>query len=347
MTSDTTHDPDAEVGEEPDRALSGPSRDALSRREKPTAAIDVDTNTSGIERLIAPTTIRLGRMARHQIERDGWPDFQSFDREAYPAALRREAALQWAGRARAEHGSVHQFSALTHALCEARAGHELLGALARLITDEVRHVDLCARMALACDPDAATQSPATFRFPIPKAPWPAAPRLERDASGDAAKEQQQTLLGWCAHAILVACCLGETLSRPMLEAIDVVATDPVARAVARQILRDEHLHAAFGWDALTLLWPALDDTRRAALHAGLRDAFAGFEISTACGLTVEDLAGSTLEISPPHEASPPNLGTLDDRQYAMIFYATIEQEIIPALESIGLDARRAWAERRR
>ena len=330
-----------------DRAISGPSRDALSRLEVVSAAIDLAAAVSGMERLVAPTTTRLGRMARNQIERDGWPDFGAFEASAYPESLRREAALQWAGRARAEHGSVHQFSALTYALCEARVGHELLGALARLITDEVRHVDLCARMALACDPEAATREPATLRFPIPKAPWPAAPAFERHATGAAADEQQQAMLGWCAHAILVACCLGETLSRPMLEAIEVVATEPVARAVARQILRDEHLHAAFGWDSLALLWPALDARRREALHGSLRDAFAGFQQSTACGITVEELADSTLEIVPPDDTSPPNLGTLDDRQYATIFYVTIEREIIPALESIGFDARRAWAERPR
>jgi hypothetical protein len=330
-----------------ERALSGPSRDALSRRERASAAVDVDAATSGLERLVAPTTTRLTRLHRGQIERDGWPDFEAFDRADYPAALRREAALQWAGRARAEHGSVHQFSALTHALCEARVGHELLGALARLLTDEVRHVDLCARMALACDPEAGAREPALLRFPIPKAPWPHAPRVDRSASGEAARAQQQALLGWCAHAILVACCLGETLSRPMLEAIDVVATEPVARAVARQILRDEHLHAAFGWDALALLWPILDGAQRGALHHGLREAFAGFQQTTACGIPVEALAGSTLEIAPPDASSPPNLGTLDDHQYAMIFYTTIEQEIIPGLEAIGVDAGRAWAERPR
>ena len=43
----------------------------------------------------------------------------------------------------------------------------------------------------------------------------------------------------------------------------------------------------------------------------------------------------------------PNLGCMEPRIYAMIFYATVEQEILPQLEAIGLDARRAWARRPR
>ena len=43
--------------------------------------------------------------------------------------------------------------------------------------------------------------------------------------------------------------------------------------------------------------------------------------------------------------SGPNLGTLSDLQYAMIFYATLETEILPQLDALGLDGAGAWAER--
>jgi len=287
---------------------------------------------TGSERMLALATERLANMHRVQVHRDPWPDFASFDPDRYDAAMRRAAAVQWAGRARAEHGSIHQFTQLAHALANARVPLHLHGALARLITDEVRHAELCAELAIACWPEGRAQSPAVFDWPPPRAPWPDPPGPD---AGDTA------LLGWAAEAITVACCLGETLSRPMLEAIAVVATDPIAEACARQILRDEHLHATFGWEALAYLWPRLDAPRREGVHRRLARAFAGFEATTACGIPLDRIVGQELEIA----RGEPNLGTLTDLQYAMIFYATLEQEILPRLAEIGLDGARAWAER--
>jgi len=275
----------------------------------------------------------LDAMHRGQIRRDPWPDFASFDRERYPAELRRTGAVQWAARARAEYGSVHQFTQVSHALTTARVALPLLGSLARLITDEVRHAEICAAMALACDPEASAR---TLRFPPPRTPWPAPP------SGHA----REPLLTWAARAILVACCLGETLSRPMLEAIATRATDPIAEGVARQILRDEHLHATFGWEALARLLPQLGPGARPKLEHTLTWAFGSFERSTACGIRVEELAGREIEIV-PGDPSDPNLGTLTDEHYAAIFFATIEQEILPKLAELELDGETAWAQRAR
>ena len=273
----------------------------------------------------------LGAMHRAQVRRDPWPDFAAFERERYPLELRRAAAVQWAGRARAEYGSVHQFSQVTHALACGRVALPLLGGLSRLITDEVRHAEICAAMALACDPEASEH---TRRFPPPRTAWPRPPQ------GD----EREPLLAWAAGAILIACCLGETLSRPMLEAIALQATDPLAEGVARQILRDEHLHATFGWEALEALLPELGASSREQLQEQLTRALGAFERTTACGIPVEDLVGREVAVGAGEE---PNLGTLSDEHYAAIFFATIEQEILPRFAELGFDARAAWAARPR
>lgn len=271
---------------------------------------------------------RMEAMHRAQVHRDRWPDFAAFDGERYPEALRRAAAVQWAGRARNEHGSVHQFSALTHAFCEARVPVPFLGALARLITDEVRHAELCTAMALACDPDG--RDGKAFRWPRPRAPWPDAPR-----------DDDQAILRWAADAIACACCIGETLSRPLLAAVETLATDPVVASVAAQILRDEHLHATFGWEALAWILPQLDDDGRRWLCDQLPRRFAGFERSTALGVRAEAIADREITIA----AGASNLGTLSAEQYAVIFFATFEQEILPGFRALGLDADWAWAAR--
>ncbi len=293
---------------------------------------------TGAERMLATATERLGRMHRTQVHRDPWPEFSTFEVSRYDATLRRLAAVQWAGRARAEHGSVHQFTIVAHALCNARIALPVLGALARLITDEVRHAELCAEMALACWPEGTKTEPAVFRWDPPRAPWRMPPAVEADDGDD----DPQPLLAWAAEAILISCCIGETLSRPMLEAIAVVATEPLADAVARQILRDEHLHATFGWETLGMLVPRLTKDNVRALQLRMARAFAGVEATTACGITVDQVAGKSIAIE---RGDAPNLGTLSDEQYAMIFFATMESEVLPRMEGVGLDAWDGWRSR--
>lgn len=296
------------------------------------------SDPTGSERMLAPATERLARMHRTQVHRDPWPDFTAFERERFDATLRRAAAVQWAGRARAEHGSVQQFTILAHALCNVRIELPVLGSLARLITDEVRHAELCAEMGLACWPEGKSSEPAVFRWDRPRLPWVGPPVLADDP---------KPTLAWAAEAVLVSCCIGETLSRPMLEAIALVATEPLAAAVARQILRDEHLHASFGWETLGLLLPRIDDAQRAALEDRMARSFGAVESTTACGIAVEAVAGKSLAIAPSDEPDHHNLGTLTDEQYAMIFFATMETEVLPQLAALGLDAMGAWQRRPR
>jgi hypothetical protein len=199
----------------------------------------------------------------------------------------------------------------------------------------VRHAELCAELALACWPEGRGSEPAVFRWDPPRLPWVGPPVLGEDPG---------PTLGWAAEAILVSCCIGETLSRPMLEAIAMVATEPLAQAVARQILRDEHLHATFGWETLGSLLPRLDQAQHDALAQRMTRAFGAVERTTACGIAVEAVAGKSLAIA---EGNEPNLGTLGDEQYAMIFFATMETEVLPQLQALGLDAMGAWQRRPR
>lgn len=283
--------------------------------------------------MLTLATERLAKMHKAQVHRDPWPLFDSFPVAGYSKELRREAAVQWAGRARAEYGSVHDFSSLTYALSESRAPLHILGALTRLQTDEVRHAEMCAEMAGACYPEGLEDEPHLFVMSVPAAPWSRSPTPEK---GPAAIET------WAACAIVSACCLGEALSKPMLEAIAIVATEPLCEAVARQILRDEHLHATFGFETLAWLLPRLTEEGREQVQERLREALGSLERSTACGISIEEVAESDIEI---HASDNPNLGTLSSMQYAMIFYATLESEIFPRLESLGLDPVSAWAQR--
>ncbi len=278
-------------------------------------------------------TDRLATMARAQIRRDPWPDFDAFDASRYTEAQRMPAARQWWRRAREEYGSISEFTQLAHVLAQARAPIDLLAALSRLITDEARHAALCASMAKALMPGVDPE--AVFAWAPPAAPWPEPPRTN----------EREPLLAWAADVVLCACCIGEALSRPLFEALATVITDPIPEAVVRQILRDEHLHAAFGWEALEWLRAELGDDARAALNHRLARRLAGFERTCVVGVTLEELANTELVIAPPEPSAEPNLGLLGNRAYATIFYATLETEILPRFAQLGFDADHAWRTR--
>ena len=131
---------------------------------------------SAVLRMRGEASGRLGRLHRKQVAREPEPDFASFDPSAWPDPMRREAASQWAGRARNEHASIQQFAQLIEVLATARAELELLGVLSRIVTDEVRHVSLCTRMALAIWPEGPELEPKIFAWPKPGTPWPDPPR---------------------------------------------------------------------------------------------------------------------------------------------------------------------------
>jgi hypothetical protein len=276
------------------------------------------------------------------VRRAGWPDFGAFDVAAYPAAQRRQAAHEWVRRARLEHASVHQFTQVSHVLCEARVPLEVLGALSRLIADEVRHSELEWQMAHACYPEGERED-GFFAWPRPRTPW-AAPPLVDAASGAGPDANVEPLLRWAADAVIGACCIGETVSVSTLEALATVTTEPASEAVFRQILRDEHLHATFGFETLALLWPRLGAPSRRWLEAELAVHLAAFERGVAEGISLAELVDQPLEIHPGDPARP-NLGLMPRRHYALIYYATVESEVLPRLEAIGLRAFAAWAAR--
>ena len=276
-----------------------------------------------------PAPRRLAAMHRSQVRRDPWPALEDFDATRFPLALRRPAARQWWRRAREEYGSIHEFAQLAHALTSARVPTQILGALSRLITDEARHADLCATAARALD------AGEDFEWRAPGSPFPEPPTGEGEAA----------LLAWAADAVLCSCCIGETLSRPLFETLALRITEPALEGVVRQVLKDEHLHASFGWELLGWLRERLDEERRAWLQGRLARRLGNFEKSCRAGQSLGDLEGAELVVEPPAEDAPPNLGLLTPREYAIVFYATLEAEILPRFDALGFDAMGAWQAR--
>jgi hypothetical protein len=283
---------------------------------------------------LEPTTETIGRMHRKQIDRGQPVEWERFDLQRYLDAGQHElverARREWAHRAVAEYMSTAQFSQLLHRLTRLGAPLELIGAATRLPVDECRHAELCAKMA-------ELLGGAGERHQVSE------PNLWLYNEEEQIDEgNERGLLLATTLTVLTACCFGETLSVPMLEAIEVVCTDEVAGRCAQLIAGDEGYHSTFGWEALGWLWPRLCEEDQALIRARLPRLMAHFEhVSAANPKILEQLAGGGVEI----ERGETNLGTLTHLQYAAIFYHTMEHEILPGLDALGMDGMGAWARR--
>jgi len=269
---------------------------------------------------LGQTTELLARFHRKLMDRQA-PPWDDFDASAYDEETREHARRQWAGRAVAEYASTAHFAQLIHRLTLLGAPIELIGAATRLCQDECRHAELCARMADLLG----------GREDCPVGPE----RLSlRDGEPDALLAVYFT--------ILEVCCFGEVLSVPMLRSMEIVADDPLAKAIVNIIGNDEEYHARFGWEALAALTDRLTDVQRARVQESLRISMGHFErVCIGSPEVIERLAGQEIEIAP----RPGNLATLEDVEYAAIFYDTMQGEIMPKLADLGFDPQEAWRTR--
>ena len=110
-------------------------------------------------------TFRLRRASEERAELDlavehaaiaaprrGAIDWGGFERASHPAAILTAAARDWRERARQEYGSLALFTQLASQVHLVGAPLDWSGAFARMIADEVRHTELCARFAAELEP---------------------------------------------------------------------------------------------------------------------------------------------------------------------------------------------------
>jgi hypothetical protein len=139
----------------------------------------------------------------------------------------------WTQSAHQEWCAAGAFTALLQQLLLARAPVDLIGMAGRFVADEMLHVELASRMAMAYGGGVALDVDYDRAIPF--------------------VDEGSALLRACALAIRVS-CVGESFSLPVIAHEYWSATDPVARSVLGRIAADEGPHARVGW--LVLDWAA-------------------------------------------------------------------------------------------
>lgn len=155
----------------------------------------------------------------------------------------------WAARVHDEQRSAVVFAELLSCLARAGAPFEASAAIARLIGDELRHAELCARMARAFGArDVEASGDALALPPSDEAPLPRALRI-------------------AVRELVV----GEGESVAVLTAYRDAASDPACRALLSSLLADEARHFAVGRALVPVLRARLEAGERARLDRELTE----------------------------------------------------------------------------
>lgn len=242
--------------------------------------------------------------------RKGVVHWGAFDAAAYAPTALDEAARLWRTRAAQEMRSLALFTELASQLHQLGAPLDWSGAFARMIADEVRHADLCLRTCEALG-------------------RPAPPELDE---GDLRQTVRGPLRAHVRETVVAAFCIGETISGRMFRRALRAATVPLAREVVAAIVVDETFHAELGWELAALLMREGEGhaAERDALAARLPALFAHFA-RLCCARRGPSWARAEAEVG-----EGPNFGTLTEAGYARAFFDGMEEDVVPALEAIGL-----------
>lgn len=221
------------------------------------------------------------------------------------------AAIEtWRGRMVNEYASSRVFAALAEQLAGAGLDSREVAAFA---DEERRHGVLCGAVVEALGGEARAILPAAPEFP-----------LHADA---------RTPLEAALRNVLSVCCLSETVAVALIGAERLEMPEGQLRELLTSIWSDEVGHARFGWRLLAEVAATLDGATRARLGDYLEVAFAH--------LVEHELAHLPLSSRPPPEGAA--LGLCNGGDARALFFATVEEVIVPALEAHGLPARRAWS----
>jgi hypothetical protein len=155
-------------------------------------------------------------------------DWPKLDASGLDAAKRAIVGASWKERARQEHLAIGAFALVAQELAAEGCDAIVLSLVTKAACDEVRHADICTKMAIALLGE--ENVPVRYRG-LPNVP---------KHGGESASTR--VLL----HVVEM-CCLSETITGVYFTEMHRRATNPVARAVIASLLADELDHGRVGW----------------------------------------------------------------------------------------------------
>lgn len=219
-------------------------------------------------------------------------------------------AATWAFRTRAEIEATARFARMATELAGVGATQVVVQGASDASADELRHRDLCARLAAKWgEPDALAHVPPRTRI------------------GRSDMDPRDRLL-W---EMVAVCCISETMNTSLMTRCMEVAKHEEIRSTLHELLEDEVRHARLGWAHL------------AAERAGGRGQFLGDVLPLLLDASVEPGFLEGTEPLPWTDALY-DYGELPWAELVQIYRDTLNLVIFPGLDAVGIDTSkgRAW-----
>jgi hypothetical protein len=268
------------------------------------------------------TTTPLARLHERTLERGltrkrPHIDFAGFDRTKYPRPALALAHHAQTKLALGEYTAVDLFAHLASSMTLNGVPFDLVAAAASIPHDEIRHADYAMRAARALA-GADTE-------------------IEFDASALRKRWDRPLGLEDLDFTMMEVSAIGETLSCALLSACRERAKDPMMRAVFAGIVSDEVHHARLGW--YYFAWRAPQWTRAERQRVADR---AGTEV-----VGIERHFWRGRDAPPGARKAARELGVLESEGQREAVRSVMENEIVPALDALGLGSSHAWRIRQR
>jgi len=217
----------------------------------------------------------------------------------HPEALRASAIRTWRARMVNEYSSASVFEALAQQLAEIDFGEQLATTCTGFAAEERKHGVLCAAVALALGGEAVAEVRNHQPFPAHTDAPPRAAALRN---------------------IIHVCCLSETVAVSLIGDERERMPEGALRRLLTSIYADEIGHCRFGWRLLERVAPGLSSNERIAIERYLPVALAHLEHHELAHLP---------DVDAP--ASGERLGLCSGRDARRLFYATVDEVILPGL----------------
>jgi hypothetical protein len=244
------------------------------------------------------------RKLRPEVENMPW---DSLDVSGYPEHVVVAARRAWTGAAFQEHRTGAACALTLKALIEARAPLDLIAVASRFPLDEMVHVELCARLAMALG--GGTEIRHRPHAMIYEPPRELSPRL------------------YASELVVHNFCVGEALSIPLLRGSWKAAAQPLTRAVLGRIVRDEALHGGFGWSYLR--WAVPQHSAQELAH-----------LSKLASRSIRGILANWDYLKREDPAARPKahaLGWMQTRDYLVLAARSLEQKVLAPLRQHGID----------
>ncbi len=259
------------------------------------------------------TVLRRGDLSPERRDHE-FVDLSVYSEDSLAAARR-----VWLSRMVSEHQSAAVFTGLVPQLMEIGASNDMKMTLLRMAMDELRHGGLCAGVAEALGVPARLELDLR---PLPVPTHPGCTSLER-----------------ALRNVMFSSCLAETIAVAFTSAERETTSNPIMKRAIDQISADESLHARFGWAFAKEVSPHLSEDEVQRTNGWLRVAFAYLEREEM--LEIPDIRPPSTEVIEQNLS----LGVCENDQTRDLFYETVRDAIIPALDALGFNAAAAWSHR--